>query len=181
MSELDVITPLEEEFWQLYRPTGYLASAECIAGKVYWIGARRIWSVAVCKGKTAEGMAFRGIREKLGDYFLFDEYHHDDNDFFGTVLPYLELGDTPNFKTENELMYWLLDQEIELNDTCLEWLQRMPAKYKGNIGYQVCLQDTESDQLYLARLRTEGFEAQERLTFQAIMAKNKRAQGKPDS
>lgn len=59
---------------------------ECKKGKVYRIKCRNL-SFGVYDGN--EG--FIGIREKMGNVFLFTEFHHDQGPPYGTVHPIKEL------------------------------------------------------------------------------------------
>ncbi len=162
MEKLKTKKDYELEFWELVNPTRYLSSGECVAGKVYWVRARRIWNVAICQDRTPDEVSFRGIRDKFDRYFLFDEFHYDDNGVFGTVQPLFELGDSPHFENDSQLMEWLLDKEIEVATTQLDQLRHVPDALKtfDDYTYPFILEENDTALQALIRLREEGFLAQ---------------------
>jgi len=121
---------LENDFFDLLFPTEHLASSECKEGRAYWLSSRRLSEVAICRGKTKNGVAFEGIREKFGRYYLFSEYHYDDSEYFGTARPFVDLGEAPNIDDKAGLMEWILGQEIDLTQDKLDWLKHMPEKFQ---------------------------------------------------
>ncbi len=163
---------LEREFYNLMRPVDCIPIAECKADTVYWIGARSISSIAICR-TTAQGIIFEGLREKMGDYFIFGEIHYDDG--FGTARPYVELSPAPGINDEEELMSWFLDQEIEFIRTRIDWLKGMPKRYQCLDAYKYTLEGDLETLVFQERLKEEGFDAQERLTFKVLLEKTRRA------
>ena len=64
---------------------GYLKVGELERGAAYEVDARN-FSVAIWDGE-----AFQGLRFKMGEYYMFPEYHWDTHDFYGTVKPIRKL------------------------------------------------------------------------------------------
>lgn len=153
-----VASPMtDEEFGRMLRPDKFLASSDCREGAAYWVSARSIGEVAICGGMAKPGISFVGLREKLGSYFLFAEYHYDDNESFGTLRPFLELGPGPDTDDEQQIMEWLVEQEIEVTETRLTWLKQMPEGYKQSPMYPYIM-ETESGVLSgLLEIKNEGF------------------------
>ncbi len=162
----------ETELLDLINPSEYITSADCVEGHAYWVSARSIGSVAVCGEVNEIGLGFKGLREKLNDYFLFVEYHFDDDNHHGTVKPFLDLGTVPEFNSDMEYKEWLLDQEMEVVRTRLDWLKNMPAKYKQQLLHELLTADNELFLRDMGRLKTEGFDDQRRITFQSIINRN---------
>ena len=74
----------------------YISAEDCKHGYLYRIRSRNL-SFGVCR-KTSDKDAlvgFIGIRTKFGDRFLFEEYHWDVSEHYGTVHPLEELGKCP--------------------------------------------------------------------------------------
>jgi hypothetical protein len=71
--------------------TTYIPLDECKHGVVYRIYSRNL-THGVFHNVT---QGFIGIREKMGDVFLFSEYHWDTGPPFGTARPLEELGPLP--------------------------------------------------------------------------------------
>lgn len=61
---------------------------ECVDRDIYEIRARN-FTIGVF---SAESKGFIGIREKLGDRYLFTEYHYDYSSTTGTALPLRMIG-----------------------------------------------------------------------------------------
>lgn len=83
----------------------YIPIDKCVDGNVYKIAARNgsfgIYSVTE--------KSFTLSRFKFGDNFLFDEYHWDTGEPFGTVKPMEDLGPAPTFKEEADKLKYLND------------------------------------------------------------------------
>jgi hypothetical protein len=151
----------------------YIDSGDCQEGVVYYVDARRIWSASICMGTTENGVAFRGIREKMGSYFLFDEYHYDDNEFFGTVKPLFALTKAPSLDSDDQLMDWLLDQEITITKEKINWYESMPVRYKNSSEFKFFVEEENQSLANLLRLQEEGLANQEPWTFKSILNKNR--------
>lgn len=162
---------LEEEVMDLYRPKDeYLSSNDCVKGKYYWGGGRSIGAIVICRGRDEHGRnQFEGLRNKFGVDYLFTEFHYDDDSIFGTYTPVLELGDIPNLESEDDTMNWLLDQELDLLTTRLEWLARFPDKYKQTGIYEWLVEWDGEHLETLQQLKNNGFSDTPYLTFKQIM------------
>lgn len=82
---------------------------QCEDRRLYKIGSRNL-SYGVFR---TESRGFIGIREKFGDRFLFEEYHWDTGEPFGTVTPL-------------EATAHVLPDDMELdesNDALLTWIE----------------------------------------------------------
>ena len=95
-----------------------ISKKDCVVGTVYRLRSRNL-NVGVFTGR-----GFIGIREKFGDKYLFQEFHHEDGPPFGTVNPIAEIArvsdDTP-LTTESEgLFNVLMDLEKKENELNLE-------------------------------------------------------------
>ena len=64
---------------------------DCRHGYAYELSSRNLL-VGVFNKKTK---GFMGIREKFGDYFLFEEFHRDTGAPYGTVTPLKKLKKCP--------------------------------------------------------------------------------------
>lgn len=69
------------------RPHGLIPMSQLRVGGIYYVESRNL-SYAVYVGKGQ----FRGIREKFGDRYLFDELHWDIDEHHGTVTYAMDLG-----------------------------------------------------------------------------------------
>jgi hypothetical protein len=73
------------------QPSGFIPADECIDRMVYRIRSRNL-AHGVFRKDTG---GFIGIREKFGEYYLFEEYHHDISSFVGTVRPEMAIEMLP--------------------------------------------------------------------------------------
>lgn len=87
----------------------FLKMEECKDGYLYLILARNS-KLGIC---WMGGKAFTINREKFGNHFLFDEYHHDASTISGTVRPILELEKAPEFKSDKAKLRWLTKKNTE--------------------------------------------------------------------
>ena len=71
---------------------GYIPIEECVDRGIYRIHSRNLEVGAYIAAKAE----FIGIREKLGDEYLFGEFHWDTGAPFGTVKPKELLGMVPD-------------------------------------------------------------------------------------
>lgn len=91
----------------------YIALDKCVEGNVYKIRARNGSFGIFVRGKSdpkafVQGNnAFTLSRWKFGSNFLFDEFHWDMGEPFGTVKPLEDLGPAPTFKDDNEKLKYL--------------------------------------------------------------------------
>lgn len=160
MSELIRDGVLEQELYRLITPQAFISSEDCEAGCAYWVDSSSIGSIAICVDSDWVGMEFRGIKEVSGRYYLSNEHHKDYDPSFGTVYPYIELGEAPDSDDEST-MRWLLDLEIEVSETKIEWLTAMPKKYTqlllhdALVGDEICILDAKE------LLKREGFKGHE--------------------
>jgi len=69
----------------------FISLRNCIDGHLYKIRARNGHYGVFNKDQSSFTLA----REKFGEVFLFDEFHHDTGPPFGTVKPHLDLGLPP--------------------------------------------------------------------------------------
>ena len=167
---------LDDELWELFRPSNdYIDSDECVDGHYYWGGARSIGCISICRGRDEYNRnQFEGLRNKLGLDFLFTEYHYDDDTAFGTYSPVLDLGVAPMFASEEATMYWILEQEINLISTRIDWLRAIPDRYKALETYE-WLCDHEMEHLEtLVDTKVNGFSNTPAPTFREIMEAKKR-------
>lgn len=163
---------IDEELYNLYRPSeGWFTPDECIPGHLYYGGSRRISEVAICRGinDTFKATAFEGIRNKMGEDFLFCEFHYDDGGSVGTFTPFVDLGEAPTFETEVETMSWLLAQEIEVVEDRIDWLRRIPERLKASRYYPFLVQDDIKHLESLKLVAVEGFSAHPMPTFRQMM------------
>jgi hypothetical protein len=106
----------------------YIKIPDCKDGYLYIIRARNA-TVGIYKKSD---IAFTINRLKFNDRFLFDEYHWDTLAFtfmgknvYGTAVPLKEIEKTPEFKTDEEKMEYLLNKAIELEEEKI----RLDPKY----------------------------------------------------
>lgn len=66
----------------------YIPSEECIDRHLYRINSRNL-RTGVFREETG---GFVGIRTKFGDRFLFEEFHWDNGEPYGTVKPIEDMG-----------------------------------------------------------------------------------------
>ena len=90
----------------------YIKISECKSGYLYLILARHA-RVGIC---IDNGNAFTINREKLTETFLSEEYHWDFDPRLGTVKPFKEIEKAPELKNDNEIIKYLSDKRIELNE-----------------------------------------------------------------
>lgn len=83
----------------------YLKIEECRGGYLYLISSRNL----VLGVYNEQTKGFSGIRTKFGNRYVFEEYHWDFDDTFGTVKPIkeLEMCDYFTLCDENLLFEWL--------------------------------------------------------------------------
>ncbi|MCA9309203.1 hypothetical protein KC973_02405 [Candidatus Saccharibacteria bacterium] len=168
---------LDDELLDAYRGERgeYLASDECENGKLYWGGGRSIGELAICRGKDEYGrMQFEGLRNKFGVDYLFIEYHYDDDPSFGTYTPSVKLETAPDFETEEQAMYWILEQQITLIKDRLQWLKYLPDRLKSARSYNWLI-DRDQELLDDAlRMKEEGFSDTPAPTFRQIIEAKQR-------
>jgi hypothetical protein len=91
---------------------------ECVHGGLYRINSRNL-RLGVFRQHSK---GFVGIREKFGTHFLFEEYHWDTGEPFGTVCPQEFLEQCPLTElSEND---WLSD-----NKELFDWLKKKEEQY----------------------------------------------------
>ena len=90
----------------------YIALKDCKKGFVYLVYARNFF-IGLFDGKDG----FVGIREKFGDKFLFTEYHWNNKENDGTVIPIREISEFGEYCHEcgddNKLFNFLKKIETE--------------------------------------------------------------------
>jgi hypothetical protein len=71
--------------------------------------------------------------EKFGEVYLFDEYHWDTGEPFGTAVPKKELERAPQFLDNEEKLKWLIEvpSRYSVNEWTVEMWNRMGIKIKG--------------------------------------------------
>lgn len=166
---------VDDVVWDLYKPRAeYIASAECTAGMLYWGTGRSIGELAMCRGKDDFGqMQFEGLRNKMGEDYLFTELHHDDSPYFGTWIPFLELGVAPVTDDKTIIMNWLLEQEIDIVSDRIDWLRAMPAHLRAAPSWAWILDQNIGHLAGLQRTQTDGFSDRPTLSFRQIMESRK--------
>lgn len=89
----------------------YISLNDCIDGHVYRIRARNGGFGIFKRGSGDKFMpgnnSFTLSRWKFGSNYLFDEYHWDMGEPFGTVKPLEDLGSVPEFKDDDEVLNYL--------------------------------------------------------------------------
>jgi hypothetical protein len=68
-----------------------IARADCVDRHVYYIKSRNL-NCGVFREATG---GFIGIREKFDSLYLFEEYHWETSNTFGTVQPLIDIGVLP--------------------------------------------------------------------------------------
>lgn len=169
--EISAEEMLDEELYSLYCPSeSRITPADSIPGHLYYGSGRNIGQVAICRGFAKFGAtAFEGIRNKLGVDYLDTEFHIDDGEIGCTFTPFVDLGVAPIFETKEETMWWLLAQEIEVVESRIDWLKRIPMKLQASRVYPFLVQDNVEHLESLKLLLVEGFSAHPELTFRQIM------------
>lgn len=66
--------------------------SDCVDRHIYALGSRNLVLGVFRKGTNG----FVGIREKFGDFYLFEEYHWDCGPPYGTVTVYEDVGILPD-------------------------------------------------------------------------------------
>jgi len=94
--------------------------AECKDRRLYRIQSRNL---RLGVFKAASG-GFLGLRTKFGSTYVFEEFHWDNGEPYGTVLPQEELLEELPAGVSNE----------EDCDGLRSWLQRMDARYPRSAG-----------------------------------------------
>ncbi len=163
-------------FYCLLNPSEFVPLEACQAETVYWVRSRSIGSIAICK-ESPDGLVFEGLREKLGSYMLFSEYHDDTGPPYGTLYPLLEMGAAPKITDITLRKEWFLDREVEVQTDLANWLQGMPADQRPHDAYEIIRRDAEEALQFLVQLRDEGMDNQPIVSFKSIMA----ARSKPTS
>lgn len=86
---------------------------DCVTRDIYTLGSRNL-VLGVFRERTG---GFVGIREKFGDFYLFEEYHWEMGPPYGTAVPYEVVGRVPDsmsieprgatidYKTNREVEY----------------------------------------------------------------------------
>jgi len=140
--------------------------AECKPGYLYIIDARNS-RLGIYVGP--EQGAFTISRYKFGSNYLFDEFHWDTGEPFGTVQPLKELLKAPEFKTEDEKLAWLNQMAIDHADEILT--AHCPPENQDRIRKthcpkcmhfpkegEVCSLDRDCIRQSLARFKAKGNE-----------------------
>ncbi len=142
---------------------------DCRIGFAYWGVGRSIGAVAVCRNDNNWGVVFEGLRNKLGEDYLFREVHHDVDEFFGTWRPLVELEPTPEDVRGLDLMDWLLEKEVAVAQERLDWLTSMPERVKRAKDYRYDVEFAEEVLDELTALRQNGFSLKRTIDFKAIV------------
>lgn len=153
-----------------------IPSEQCIEGHYYFGVGRSISNVAICIGRTQFGIEFKGWRNKLGEDFLFSEVHYDDNESVGTYSPEIDMGPAPHFSSDDECMSWILELEISIKKSLLNWIKSQPQEYLQTEDAQIDIQRYEGHLQELLDTKQNGF-SHERISFRSILEKKRSAQG----
>ncbi len=169
--EISAADMLDEELNSLYCPSeGWITRADCIPGHLYYGSGRNIGQVAICRGFAKfDSTSFEGIRNKHGVDKLDTEFHIDYRELGCTFTPFVDLGVAPIFETNEETMWWLLAQEIEVVESRIDWLKRIPMKLQASMVYPFLVQDNVKHLESLKLLLVEGFSVHTMPTFRQIM------------
>jgi len=162
----------EEELLSLHRPSSaeIIPSTDCEPGYLYWGSGRSIGEPAICRGfNEHQQMQFEGLRNKMGQDFLFTEIHYDDDEMFGTWCPAVKLERAPEEMNKDETMDWLLQKYIEMLLDRKDWLEMMPNKLKSTPTHDYLIDQTNEELDDLLQLKADGFSHEQTLTFRKIM------------
>ena len=144
------------EIWDQDKIT--IPSTECEPGFLYWGMGRAIGDVAICSGVNESGqMQFEGLRSKLGFDYLGQEIHHDDDSSSGTWKPFFKYDKTPEFRSSEEKMRWILMKNIEILQIRIDWLEVMPKSLKIAPSYNIFLEQDIQQLSGLLKTQNNGF------------------------
>lgn len=83
----------------------------CRDGHLYYISGRN----SNCGIFRKNEKGFSVARYKFGDWFLDTEDHWDTGAPHGTAMPYIDICESPNFKTEEEELDWLREEAKKID------------------------------------------------------------------
>ena len=159
---------IEERLSELMTPSKYLAQADCEIDAVYWGMGRSIGEVTICRTTPDQSsLQFEGLRNKLGEDFLFREYHYDVDPMFGTFRPFVKIDGTAPEMSRLEEMGFLLDQTMEVQRLKLAWLNNMPNRLRSDA--QPLIDGVHESMEYLEKLKRNGFSDKRTLSFKSIL------------
>lgn len=142
---------------------------DCRDGYLYWGVGRGLGKVAVCRVGSQFGVEFEGLQNDLGLDQLARGLHYDENVFFGTWRPLVELEPEPKHVNRKALMSWLLEKEISVAEDRLQWLTRLPEKIRNAKSYAYELELTQDELDALLQTRAEGFSDKRTLVVKDIL------------
>ncbi len=145
----------DNDLWDLYhgRDGDYIASIDCEEGYLYMGVGRGVGPLAICRGSAAQGLiSFDYLHQEWGVDELRNEPHWDNG---GTWFPVLKLDKVPKQKDADSTMLWLLNQEVELIEARLAWLESMPASMRSHRDYEYML-SSEKEKLEETKRRAEN-------------------------
>lgn len=153
----DLATDYFREFWQT--DTVNVAMEDCEEGYLYYGHSSSIGEVAICRGMAANGtIIFEGNTRTNDKDHLFTEYYSDKGDLFTSWWPIDRWKKAPEFANKLQTMSWLLDANIELLETRLEWLLGMPKCLKESPDFPGLLDDTSTFLDFYRSKRQNGFD-----------------------
>src|SRR5690606_6742197 len=94
---------------------------------------------------------------------------YDDNDYFGTWKPLVELGAAPAAIDEATVLPWLLTKHVELAEARIDWLRFMPQRLKEAGSYAWLLQGQAEALADYNRIQREGFSGRPDPTLREIL------------
>ncbi len=91
----------------------YISIDQCIEGHAYRIRARN-GRIGIFKKEMSHGKNVFALSRHKGNNYVDFEYHWDNGPPNGTVMPFNDLGEAPQFKDDQEKLDYLnkLDKEI---------------------------------------------------------------------
>lgn len=148
--ELTIERILNDELWEMALPhrSDILQKNECRPGYLYWGEGNREGDLAICAESDGVGSLYFLGRRPIRDKFdLFQQPHADDvSTSSGGWAPIVMLEKVPDLSSEEATVAWLLDKEIEVIETKIEWLEAMPGRLKCATDYTYIL-DNDRNQL----------------------------------
>lgn len=171
-----VIEPtIDDELWELYKPNinERIPSKDCQVGFLYWGVGRSISEVAICSGyDLSHNMLFLGLRNKFGKDYLSIELHQDDDQNYGTWSPILKLEQVPENMNINSTMQWLLQKEIDLISTRINWLHAVPERLQAAPSYSWLLEEDTQHLHALELVEHNGFSSESTMPLKTYVQIN---------